>query len=125
MEGGALAGYYGDMASKDLTIEILKTIRDEIRTTNSRLETMGADLGRRIDQTNSRLDETNSRLDTMGADLGRRIVESELRTATALTDLAGTVRDLTTLLRTQADLRPRVEKCEKDIDALKARLPDA
>jgi chromosome segregation ATPase len=41
---------------ENLTIEILKQIRDEIRSTRE-------DLGGRIDQTNSRLDQTNSRLD--------------------------------------------------------------
>jgi hypothetical protein len=88
----------------NLTVEILKQIRDGVRATNARL-----------DGTNARLDETNERLDTTGEELGRRIVESELRTATAITDLAGTVRELTAHLRLQSDLRPRVEKCERDI----------
>jgi hypothetical protein len=58
-------------------------------------------------------------------DLGRRMVESELRTATALTDLAGTVREMTGVLRAQSDLRPRVERCELDIVELRKRLPQA
>ena len=81
----------------DLTVAILKEIRGEAR------------------KTNARLDQTNARLSS----LEKRLVESELRTATALTDLAGTVRDMTAVFRAQADLRPRVEKCERDIESLK------
>ena len=72
-----------------LTIEILKEIRDEIR------------------KTNGRVDETNIRLTDLGNDLGRRIVESETRTATAIADLAGSVREVSALLRSQHDLEGR------------------
>ena len=81
------------MEPTDLTIEILKDIRAEIRETRLDLET-----------------------------LTRRVVESEIRTTTAITDLAGTVRDLTGILRASHDLRPRVERCEVDIADLKRRL---
>jgi hypothetical protein len=62
------------MEPTDITVEILKDIRAEIRSTNARLET-GL------------------------ADVSRRIVDSEIRTATAITELAGSVHDLTDLLR--------------------------
>jgi chromosome segregation ATPase len=106
------------MGGDDLAIEILKGIRDEIRQTNARLDQTNT----RLDQTNTRLDALTTRIDGLEEGLGRRITESELRTATALTELASDIRDLTTLLRTQLDLRPRVERCEREIDALKARL---
>jgi hypothetical protein len=92
------------------TIEILQSIRDEVR---------------RLDLANSRLDQMNGRIDHLEDTLGRRIVESGVRTATAITELAGSVQMSTELLRSQHDLRPRVEKCEREIDALKQRLPDA
>lgn len=92
------------MAS-DLTVRILSDIRDAVRETNTRLDETRTELSARIDQTNT------------------RIVESELRTATAITDLAGSVRELSTLLREQHDLRPRVERCEQQIAALERRLP--
>jgi predicted nucleic acid-binding Zn-ribbon protein len=94
-----------------MTVRILKEIRDEVRRTNERL-----------DATNERLDATNERLEAMHAGLSQRIVESELRTATAITELAATVRDMTSVLRTQNDLRPRVDRCERDIAELKGRL---
>jgi hypothetical protein len=81
------------MSPTEITIEILKSIRDEVRATNTRL------------------DETNA-----------RIVESELRTASAITGLHGTVSDLVDVLREQHDLRPRVDRCERDIGDIKHRL---
>jgi chromosome segregation ATPase len=95
------------MKPDDLTIEVLKEIRDEGR------------------KTNERLNDTNSRLDQMRDELSRRIVESEMRTATALTELAMSVKDVAGLLRAQNDLKPRLEKCEEEIEKLKRRLPDA
>jgi hypothetical protein len=55
-------------------------------------------------------------------DLSQRIVDSELRTATAITDVHGTLHDLVDVLRAQHDLRPRMERCEHDITTIKARL---
>lgn len=95
----------------NLTVRVLKEIRDEVRRTN---EQLGA--------TNQRIDATNERLEAMHAGLSQRIVESELRTATAITELAATVRDMTSVLRAQNDLRPRVDRCERDIAELKGRL---
>jgi hypothetical protein len=95
----------------NLSVRILKEIRDEVRRTNEQLVA-----------TNERIDATNERIDAMHAGLSQRIVESELRTATAITELAATVRDMTSVLRAQNDLRPRVERCERDIAELKGRL---
>jgi predicted nucleic acid-binding Zn-ribbon protein len=110
------------MEPHDITVDILKSIRDEVRQTNSRL-----------DQTNSRLDQTNSRLKSMHGDLSARIeamheelstriVESEVRTATAITELAGSVREMTGVLKASVELRPRVERCEQDIAEIRAEL---
>jgi hypothetical protein len=86
-----------DPMATEVTIQILKSIRDEVK-------------------------QTNARLDTLRNELSQRIVESELRTATAITELAGTVREMTSVLRQQSDLRPRVEKCEEQIRELKSRV---
>jgi predicted nucleic acid-binding Zn-ribbon protein len=96
-----------DMKKTDLTVEILKDIREELRGTNERLEKLGDRLDARIDETNQRLDETN-----------RRLVASEIRTATAIT---GDVHELTTFLRAQNDLRPRMDRCERDIAHLQTK----
>lgn len=109
----------------NLTTEILKGIRDEARKTNERIE----QTNERIEQTNERIDQTNSNLeslsdhvDQMRDELSRRIVESEIRTSTAITDLAGNVRELVSILKQTNDLRPRVEQCEDDIKSIKRQL---
>ena len=102
------------MAPENLTLEVLKQIRDEGKKTNERIE-----------ETNGRLNETNVRLEQLREELSRRIVESEMRTATAIAALAGNVGELVTFLKQDRDLRPRLEQCEKDIVNLKSRLPDA
>ena len=91
----------------DVTVEILKDIRASVRETTARIE------------------QTNAEIGTMREELSRRIVESEVRTATAITELAGSVRDVASLLRTQNDLRPRLERCESEIAELKRRVPAA
>jgi tetrahydromethanopterin S-methyltransferase subunit G len=106
------------MEPTDLTIEILKSIRDEVRQTNGRLDQTNG----RLDQTNARLDQVNERVESGLSEVSRRIVESEIRTSTAIAELAGTVREMTSVLRAQHDLRPRVERCERDIAALQHRV---
>ena len=99
------------MEPTDITIEILKQIRDEIRQTNSR-----------VDTTNSRLDETNSRLDEKFDKLNSRLAESEIRTATAINALAGTLGDIKQLLSDRLELNDRVGQCEQDIARLNERV---
>ena len=106
------------MKSTNVTVELLKGIRSDIQSTNSRLDATREELSQRLDATREELSERIDRLT-------HRVVESELRTATAITDLAGTVRELTGVLRESSDLRPRVEKCEQDIAKLEKRLPAA
>ena len=109
------------MEPTDLTIEILKGIRDEIRMTRTelseRIDGMRDELSGRIDEVSGRIDEVSGRIDL----LSDRVVASEIRTATATTDLAGTVREMTSVLRAQHDLRPRVERCERDIADLRQK----
>lgn len=89
--------------SDDVTIDLLKSIRDKIDTTNAELH------------------ETNVRVDRLHA----HVVESELRTATLLVEVNGTMRDVRNLIRDRFDLRDRVESCEREIAELKQRLPPA
>jgi uncharacterized protein YPO0396 len=91
--------------NNEITVEILKDIRAEIRATNSGQVTLREELSKRID-------ETNRELGAVREELSKRIVASEMRTATALTELAGSVQDVAAMLRLQHDLRPRVERCE-------------
>jgi uncharacterized coiled-coil DUF342 family protein len=106
------------MEPTDLTVQILREIRDAVRETNVRVDQTNA----RLDQTNARLDQTNTGLGEVRDELGRRIVESELRTSTALAELVGAVQGVRDLLRDRLDLRDRVDRCEHEIELIKQRL---
>jgi hypothetical protein len=60
-----------------------------------RIDETKTELSRRIDATNERLDVTNERLEG----ISRRLVDSEIRVATALTGMQGTLGDVVDLLR--------------------------
>lgn len=96
------------MEPSDLTVQILREIRDAVRETNVR-----------VDQTNVRLEETRSMMEEKFDILAQRIVESEIRTATAITGLGGALDQVKNLLMDRLDLRDRVDRCERDISLLK------
>jgi phage shock protein A len=102
----------------DLTVTILREIRDGIRQTNERLDQTRAELSARIEQTNERLDQTRE-------ELAARITQSDIRTATALVRLAGAVDSVKELLADRLDLRDRVERRESDIAELRRRVDSA
>jgi chromosome segregation ATPase len=95
------------MAGVDLTVKILREIRDGIQSTNQRLD----QTNQRLDQTNQGLDQVNLRLDHV---------------ETALLDLAGQQRFVVRYVKALseregridgevADLRTRVEVLEKKV----------
>ncbi|HTQ43714.1 MAG TPA: hypothetical protein VMI75_13220 [Polyangiaceae bacterium] len=98
------------MEPKDITVEILKDIRDEVRLTRS-------DLSARIDGTNSRLDETNVRLDRMD----QRLTATEIHIATELVAVAGALREVRDDLRQDRALRAQVDDHERRIAAMERR----
>lgn len=82
------------MASDDITVQILRDIRDEIRELRVGID--GTNTG--LDSTNARLDATNARLDVHieatkagFEDLGRRITASEFRTNTTIMEAVAQV----------------------------------
>ncbi|MBA3538066.1 MAG: hypothetical protein H0T79_00410 [Deltaproteobacteria bacterium] len=99
------------MQPDDLTLRVLIEIRDGISQTNLRL-----------DQTNLRLDQTRAELREEIAETNRRLVGSEVRVATAIDGLAGTLGDVHRLLQDRRDIDTRVTRCETEIDELKRRV---
>lgn len=69
----------------------------------------------------TRFDHREIRFDQLEERLDRRIIESEVRTATAINELGGTLREVHTLLKDRA-LNDRVARCELEIAELKHRL---
>jgi hypothetical protein len=94
------------MDSSDITIEILKGIRDDLKGVRDDLRA-----------TNVRVDETNVRLDR----LYTRQVESELRLATEIVAVASVLREVRDDLRRNNVCRDRVEDHEHRIEALEKR----
>ena len=104
------------MADSDLTVQILREIRDGIHTTNDKLDQTRTELGQRIDETRTelsqRVDETIQRLD--GTNQRLDVVETTLK------DLAGQQLIVTRYIGNVAarqdksidDLRERVSKLE-------------
>jgi len=88
------------MEPTDLTIQILREIRDEIRTTRE-------ELSGRIDQTNARLDKVE-----------RRQSESEVRLSTELIAVAQAVEKVRVLLAERNDIGDKVDDHEKRLRAL-------
>jgi hypothetical protein len=90
----------------DMTLALLREIRAEVRKTNERLDgtnTRLDHLDQRVEGGFARVDTELAAVRTEIADLRdeviQRITASEVRTATAITDLAGTVGELTAAMR--------------------------
>src|SRR5438105_641077 len=101
------------MQTSDLTIEILKDIRDGVRTTNVRLESMDVRLG----HVETELQTSNQRLAHVETTLGH--------VQTAMLDLAQQQRFVVSYVKTIAErgthVDERIESLESRVDALEAK----
>jgi hypothetical protein len=98
------------MEPSDITVEILKDIRDEIRGVRT-------ELGGRIEQTHARLDETNERLERVE----QRQVASEMHLATELVAVKDAVDRVADLFAKDRGVRAQVTDHEKRITSLEKR----
>jgi hypothetical protein len=89
------------MQPTDVTVEILKTIRDEVQGLRGEVQGLRSE----VHGTNERLDGTNDRLGR----LERRQTETEVRLSTELVAVVGAVREVRDVLREDLGLRARVE----------------
>jgi hypothetical protein len=102
----------------DLTIEILKSIRDEVRGTNERVDGLHGEIKALRDDTNARFTETTARLDR----LERRQTEAEVHLASELVAVVGAVHEVRDLLREDRVLRQRVDDHERRLTAIEGRV---
>lgn len=98
------------MEPNDVTLEVLKSIRDEVRLTRT-------DLVQRIDHTNARLDATNARLD----EANTRLTQTEVRLATEIVAVASAAFEVRDLLRDHRGDRARIDRLEQRVDVLEKR----
>jgi hypothetical protein len=108
-------------------VELLRAIWNEMKAVKASLESQfevtRRELGERIDQTNARLDAVRQELRDEMDGLRRRVVESEVRLATATTQLSSDVQQLSGLIREwreehradRAELRARLTRVEEHI----------
>ncbi len=112
--------------SDDMTVQILIEIRDEIRSTNQRVDQTRTELRDEIGLVRTTLEReiglVRSELRRETASVRDDMRESELRLATRIVEQTAATRDLYTMLTGQLDLRDRIERCEQDIGELKHRI---
>lgn len=73
--------------------ELLRT-REELSTRVDGLSLRVDGLSRRVDETNTHIEEVRDELKLDGASLRHSLVEGEIRVATAVTELTGTINGL-------------------------------
>jgi chromosome segregation ATPase len=104
------------MAESEVTVEILKDIREAARGTNTRLETLERSLGDRLDAVTDRLDVVAARLDDVAERL--ELVETTLLDAAEQNQLI--LRHTRSLSERQLDLESRVRALETRVDKLES-----
>ncbi len=102
------------MEPTDLTIEILKGIREDTHALRGGLQQTNEELRK----TREEVRQTNLRVDALRDDMGRRTTELEVRVATELVSVVGAVREVRDMFRDDLRLRDRVEDHEKRIAAM-------
>ncbi len=113
------------MSPSDITVELLKQIRDGVYQTHDRLDQTNA----RLDETNQRLDQTNRRLDQTRLELLEKIDENRVgigglservdQTNARLSRLETSVSTLVGGVSTLAD---RDNRFESDLGDLRSRV---
>ena len=91
----------------DLSLAVLKHIRDAVTQTNARIDQTREELSQRLDQTRE--------------ELSRRQTETEVRLATELTAVVGAVHSLREAIVADRDLRKTVENHEQRLSAMERR----
>ncbi|HEY8087702.1 MAG TPA: hypothetical protein VIF09_07655 [Polyangiaceae bacterium] len=112
------------MEPTDLTIEILKGIREEAQKTNERLDRTNDRLDGLRTEVRSGFSELRGELEDVRGVIGElrdRQTASEVHVATELVGVAGAVREVRDLLREDRALRVRVEDHERRISEMERR----
>jgi chromosome segregation ATPase len=112
--GGTLSRRQAPMQPSDLTIAILKGIREDIQGVRDEVQGVRDE----VQGVRDELRITNTRIDR----LDRRQVDAEVRVATELLALTNTMRDVRDLLREDRGVHDRVDDHERRIGVIEGRL---
>ncbi|MCR9162541.1 MAG: hypothetical protein ACE37F_19110 [Nannocystaceae bacterium] len=103
------------MSPSDITVELLKQIRDGVYETHER-----------IDQTNARLDQTNKRLDQTRVELLEKLEETRSHLSERIDQTNGRIGRLetsvSTLIGAVSSLADRDNRFETDLAGLRQRV---
>jgi hypothetical protein len=111
------------MEPTNLTIEILKSIRDEVRVTNERVDALRGDVRDRVDAVRGEVAGLRGEVAGLRVDLAgvrEQQVHSEIRVATEMVAFVGELRGLRDDLRS-IGVRARLDDHEHRIEALENR----
>lgn len=112
------------MAGPDITIEILKEIRDTARATSAGLDSLEGTFNRRFDVMGERLEVVTDRL-TVVTDrldvMSDRLDLVETTLLDVVRESRATSRYLRILGRQHADLEPRLSALESRVDKLESK----
>ena len=105
------------MSEDNLTVHILRELREDIRS-------MGQRLDRRLDAMDQRFDAMDQRFDRLESSVATRdqLREVDLRLWTRIAELNAASLNTHHMLEENFQLRDRVERCEHDIAEIKDRL---
>ncbi len=106
------------MEPTDLTVEILKGIRDGVESTNERLDGLHDEVHGLHDEVHALRADTNERFGRVE----RRLAETEVRLSTELVAVVGAVREVRDLFREDRALRDRVDDHERRIATVEGRV---
>lgn len=113
-----LAGYLGEvLLGDDITVGILRSIRDEIRETRTELSARIDEVAKRVGSVEGRLESVDGRVES----LERRQTATEMRLATELLAVVRAIHEVRDILRESLALAPKVADHEQRIRALEAR----
>jgi chromosome segregation ATPase len=104
------------MTTVDLTIELLKQIRDGVHGTNARLDETKAELSARIDETRT---ELSARIDETRTELSARIDRTRTEFLEALWSMDARIERLDARVES---LDARVESLDARVESLDARV---
>jgi hypothetical protein len=108
------------VAKDDITLEILREIREDVRTLRADMATNVA--------TKEELRELRAEIRAVDVriplnQLARRVTEMDLRHLTRWTEVLGVMGEIAVAMGNQRELVDRIARCERDVEDLKRRLP--
>ena len=110
------------MSEDSLTVHVLIGLRDEIRSSRDEIRSTNQRIDRLEHELRVEIGATRDGLRSEISAVRDQVVESELRLATRMVEQTAATRDLYELLNTNLQLRDRVERCEHEIADLKGRV---